>query len=425
MEVRCTLEDAKSVATNGDVEESEVMLGDQVVKIYRFEWEWPPCKGKSIQVIGLDINAWVCIFGTGQQGKGKGLCKLDRWKGWLEDKISDPYLASLTIFALNEIRLSGATHYICNEATSLKIITSNPTPPSYARIFLCHAYEHLPFGPYASHTGFLSSPPDLARLHQIEGIWTVSKALEQYIRHYDEGLKDVVTLPNHPFVYATDQGEWDSIPFHDNFDTGKIAAINPGVVKGWPVLKRVVEEMPDVEFLAVKSWAVSEGVEREIGMLKNLELVPSTKDMSIYWPQIKILLVPSVWQEAFGLVVVEAMLRGIPVISSDTGGLPESHLSIPYVLPVTPITGARETHPHQHQLFGEYKVPIQDEAHIKSWVQTIRSLVNDRETYEAIRQAGRAKSLEYCKGVDLPGYEQWFHELTAKLEMNQGEGLGR
>ena len=35
------------------------------------------------------------------------------------------------------------------------------------------------------------------------------------------------------------------------------------------------------------------------------------------------LVVPSVWYEAFGIVCVEALSRGIPVIASDIGGLPE------------------------------------------------------------------------------------------------------
>jgi glycosyltransferase involved in cell wall biosynthesis len=39
-----------------------------------------------------------------------------------------------------------------------------------------------------------------------------------------------------------------------------------------------------------------------------------------YYDRADILLVPSLWQEPFGLVVVEAMARGLPVIASDEGG---------------------------------------------------------------------------------------------------------
>ncbi len=38
---------------------------------------------------------------------------------------------------------------------------------------------------------------------------------------------------------------------------------------------------------------------------------------------LRVLVVPSVWYEVFGLVCVEALSRGIPVIASDIGGLPE------------------------------------------------------------------------------------------------------
>ena len=46
----------------------------------------------------------------------------------------------------------------------------------------------------------------------------------------------------------------------------------------------------------------------------------------------RILLVPSLWGEAFGLVVVEAMLRGIPVLASNVGGLVEAKLGVDYIL---------------------------------------------------------------------------------------------
>jgi glycosyltransferase involved in cell wall biosynthesis len=38
---------------------------------------------------------------------------------------------------------------------------------------------------------------------------------------------------------------------------------------------------------------------------------------------LRVLVVPSVWYEVFGLVCVEALSRGIPVIASNIGGLPE------------------------------------------------------------------------------------------------------
>lgn len=48
--------------------------------------------------------------------------------------------------------------------------------------------------------------------------------------------------------------------------------------------------------------------------------------MADIWRQTKILLMPSLWFEGFGIVAVEAMLHGIPVLSSDAGALSSTNL---------------------------------------------------------------------------------------------------
>lgn len=42
-----------------------------------------------------------------------------------------------------------------------------------------------------------------------------------------------------------------------------------------------------------------------------------------FYPKVDVLVVPSIWQEALGMVVVEAFAYGIPVIGSRRGGIPE------------------------------------------------------------------------------------------------------
>ena len=46
---------------------------------------------------------------------------------------------------------------------------------------------------------------------------------------------------------------------------------------------------------------------------------------------------PSLWYEGFGLIVMENMLRGIPVVASDAGGLKEAKRGTGYVIPVRTI----------------------------------------------------------------------------------------
>ena len=52
----------------------------------------------------------------------------------------------------------------------------------------------------------------------------------------------------------------------------------------------------------------------------------------------KVLLVPSLWREAFGLIALEAALSGIPVLSTDHGGLVEAN---PLLAAQLAVDGAR------------------------------------------------------------------------------------
>ncbi|PNH07561.1 hypothetical protein TSOC_005993 [Tetrabaena socialis] len=48
-------------------------------------------------------------------------------------------------------------------------------------------------------------------------------------------------------------------------------------------------------------------------------------------------LAPSLWLEAWGMVVTEGLLRGLPALVSDLGGLPEAGMGMCPAVPVSPI----------------------------------------------------------------------------------------
>merc|ERR1712187_824288 len=68
----------------------------------------------------------------------------------------------------------------------------------------------------------------------------------------------------------------------------------------------------------------------------NVELIRGGADVDVIYRRTAILLVPSLWPEAFGLVAIEAQLRGIPVISTATYGLLEANM-----LPELQVTGVQ------------------------------------------------------------------------------------
>jgi glycosyltransferase involved in cell wall biosynthesis len=69
----------------------------------------------------------------------------------------------------------------------------------------------------------------------------------------------------------------------------------------------------------------------------------------------KILLVPSVWEEAYGRVVTEAQVSGIPAVASERGGLPEA--------------------------VGRGGILIDPDGPIDHWVTAVRKLWHDDHCY--------------------------------------------
>lgn len=117
------------------------------------------------------------------------------------------------------------------------------------------------------------------------------------------------------------------------------------------------------------------------------------------WDRIKVLLVPSVCNEAWGAVVTEAQLRGIPVIASDAGGIPEAKLDLPYLVPVKMVTG--DVDPKT----GEYIVPKQN---ITPWKDALVKLMSrDTTAYEELSDYTARKTVQWIRNLDHRAQEKW------------------
>eukprot|EP00930_Biecheleria_cincta_P033163 TRINITY_DN22975_c0_g2_i4.p1 TRINITY_DN22975_c0_g2~~TRINITY_DN22975_c0_g2_i4.p1 ORF type:complete len:784 (-),score=149.50 TRINITY_DN22975_c0_g2_i4:50-2401(-) len=116
-----------------------------------------------------------------------------------------------------------------------------------------------------------------------------------------------------------------------------VTFISPCPAKGLCLFLRVAKETPSAKFLAVSTLWTKSIHEQQLRQLPNVEIIPGSADVDAIYRRTSILIVPSIWSEAFGLVVVEAQLRGIPVVSTDAYGLKEANMIDELRVPNVPL----------------------------------------------------------------------------------------
>jgi glycosyltransferase involved in cell wall biosynthesis len=104
--------------------------------------------------------------------------------------------------------------------------------------------------------------------------------------------------------------------------------VNPTPIKGVEIMFALAAACPDIPFLVSESWGLDPQWRayclQRADALPNVEWSAPTRDMRATYARSRTLLVPSLWEEAYGRTVVEAQINAIPVVASARGALPDT-----------------------------------------------------------------------------------------------------
>jgi surfactin synthase thioesterase subunit/glycosyltransferase involved in cell wall biosynthesis len=254
-------------------------------------------------------------------------------------------------------------------------------------VYLVRATIALPFGPDSS----AQSAVKTARLRTVDAVVGVSEYVAGYVREF--GGMNAVHVP----ISLIEGGAAENL---GGFGNPYVVMINPCAVKGISIFLGLADAMPDVQFAAVPSWGTTDADLSELRARENVTLLDRVDNIDDILKLTRVLLVPSVWAEARARVVPEAMSRGVPVMASNIGGIPEAKMGVDYLLPVNPVTHYEPA--LDSKMVPKALVPPQD---IGPWRAALTALVTDRELYERNAAQSRQVALDYLEHLNVLKFE--------------------
>jgi glycosyltransferase involved in cell wall biosynthesis len=270
-------------------------------------------------------------------------------------------------------------------------------------IYLAHTPQFFPFGP-------ASWNPDrqgAALVAQAAAIVAIGHHMAEYIERA-LGRRAVVI---HPPIYGA-----APYPCYASFERGFVTMINPCAIKGVSIFLETARRLPQYQFAVVPGWGTTGEDRRALDRMPNIRILPNPKNIDQVLAQTRLLLNPALWYEGFGLIVMESMLRGIPVVASDSGGLKEAKRGTGYVIPVRTIE-------RYEPVFDEHAMPrpVVPGNDASPWVAAVTELLTDRGAYQRESAASREAAGRFVSGLDAGDLERLLKSIKAGGAVAQAE----
>ena len=261
-------------------------------------------------------------------------------------------------------------------------------------VYLAHTPQFFPFGPESWN-------PD-SRATAIVRTARAVVAIGHWMAGYIQQHAGVTATVVHPPVYGDP-------PFarFDAAESGWVLMINPSKVKGIGIFTELARRFPEISFAALAGWATSAADREALAMLKNVRVLESVPKIEDVLSRTRILLVPSLWLEGFGLIAMQGMLHGIPVISSDSGGLQEARDGTGFVVPVERIQRYLPEFDEMHM-----PRPVIPEQNLELWAEALASLIRDNGLYRSESERCHAAALRFVAGLDPTALEKLLCSLA-------------